>query len=115
MLTAEKFGFDHVNTMSDPARGAADCGAPVEFFDDQPVALIEDRALLADKTRLATLKVPNPLGGGRMHNGNHPAKKRRVIVKIRVVRWPRPGDTPGDRWICLVQVLVLMRAARFAH
>ena len=25
--TAEEFGFDYVNTMSDPAREAADCGA----------------------------------------------------------------------------------------
>ncbi|HOC58204.1 MAG TPA: uroporphyrinogen decarboxylase family protein [Verrucomicrobiota bacterium] len=67
--TAEAFGFDYVNTMSDPAREAADCGAPVEYFDHQPVALVEDQALLADKTRLASLKVPDPLGGGRMHNG----------------------------------------------
>jgi len=57
-----------VNTMSDPAREAADCGAPVQFFDDQPVALLEDQALLANKTRLASLKIPDPLGGGRMHN-----------------------------------------------
>jgi len=69
MRTAEKFGFDYVNTMSDPAREAVDCGAAVEYFDNQPVALIEDRALLADKTKLASLKVPDPLGGGRMHNG----------------------------------------------
>ena len=67
--TAEKFGFDYVNTMSDPAREAADCGAKVQFFDNQPVALVEDQALLADKTRLAGLKIPDPLGGGRMHNG----------------------------------------------
>jgi MtaA/CmuA family methyltransferase len=67
--TAEKFGFDYVNTMSDPAREAADCGAAVEFFDNQPVALVEDRALLSDKTKLARLKIPDPLGGGRMHNG----------------------------------------------
>lgn len=67
--TAEKFGFDYVNTMSDPAREAADCGATVEYFDQQPVALIEDKALLADKSRLTTLKIPDPLGGGRMHNG----------------------------------------------
>jgi MtaA/CmuA family methyltransferase len=67
--TAEKFGFDYVNTMSDPAREAADCGATVEYFDQQPVALVEDRALLADKSRLASLKTPDPLGGGRMHNG----------------------------------------------
>jgi MtaA/CmuA family methyltransferase len=33
------------------------------------VALIEDRALLSDKSKLATLKTPDPLGGGRMHNG----------------------------------------------
>jgi MtaA/CmuA family methyltransferase len=66
--TAEAFGFDYVNSMSDPAREAADCGAVVEYFDQQPVALVEDRALLADKTRLASLKIPDPLGGGRMHN-----------------------------------------------
>ena len=67
--TAETFGFDYVNTMSDPAREAADCGAVVEYFDNQPVALVEDQALLADKTKLASLKIPDPLGGGRMHNG----------------------------------------------
>jgi MtaA/CmuA family methyltransferase len=66
--TAEAFGFDYVNTMSDPAREAADCGAVVEYFDNQPVAIVEDQALLADKTRLASLKIPDPLGGGRMHN-----------------------------------------------
>jgi MtaA/CmuA family methyltransferase len=66
---AQQFGFDYVNTMSDPAREAADCGAPVEFFEHTPVALHEDRALLADKSVLARLQVPDPLGGGRMHNG----------------------------------------------
>src|SRR5262249_55243998 len=40
----------------------------VEYFDDQPVAIIEDRALLADKAKLLSLKVPDPLGGGRMHD-----------------------------------------------
>ena len=69
MFTAEKFGFDYVNTMSDPAREATDCGAKVEYFDNQPVAIIEEQALLADKTALAGLKIPDPLGGGRMHNG----------------------------------------------
>ncbi|MCC6822358.1 MAG: uroporphyrinogen decarboxylase family protein [Verrucomicrobia subdivision 3 bacterium] len=66
--TAQAFGLDYVNTMSDPAREAADCGAVVEYFDEQPVAIVEDRALLADKTYLARLKIPDPLGGGRMHN-----------------------------------------------
>ncbi|HEY5909841.1 MAG TPA: uroporphyrinogen decarboxylase family protein [Verrucomicrobiae bacterium] len=78
--TAEKFGFDYVNTMSDPAREAADCGATVEYFDQQPVALVEDKALLADKTRLASLRFPDPLGGGRMHN----ALKALALFKERV-------------------------------
>ncbi|HXU75492.1 MAG TPA: uroporphyrinogen decarboxylase family protein [Methylomirabilota bacterium] len=69
--TAECFGFDYVNTMSDPAREAADCGAVVQYFDNQPAAIVEDQALLADKTKLARLKLPDPLGGGRMLNGIH--------------------------------------------
>jgi MtaA/CmuA family methyltransferase len=69
LRTAEKFGFDYVNTMSDPAREAADCGAVVEYFENQPVAIIEEQALLKDKTNLVRLKIPDPLGGGRMHNG----------------------------------------------
>jgi len=68
ICTAEAFGFDYVNTMSDPAREAADCGAAVQYFEQQPVAILEDQALLADKRRLADLKMPDPLGGGRMHN-----------------------------------------------
>ncbi len=78
--TAENFGFDYVNTMSDPAREAADCGATVQFFDNQPAALVEDRALLTDKTRLANLKAPDPLSGGRMHN----ALKALALFKERV-------------------------------
>src|SRR5512136_1609701 len=60
--TAESFGFDYVNTMSDPAREAADCGATVEHFENQPVAIVEEQALLADKTRLNSLRFPDPLG-----------------------------------------------------
>ena len=69
IFTAEKFDFDYVNTMSDPAREAADCGATVEHFDNQPAAIVEDQARLADKTALAGLEIPDPLGGGRMTNG----------------------------------------------
>ncbi len=65
---AEEFDFDHVSAISDPAREAADCGAFIEYFDDQPPAIVESRALLADKTALARLKMPDPLGGGRMHD-----------------------------------------------
>lgn len=68
LRVAEAFGFDYVNTMSDPAREAADCGAAVEFFENSPAAMIHDQALLADKTNLLRLKSPDPSGGGRMHN-----------------------------------------------
>lgn len=80
--TAEAFGFDYVNTMSDPAREAADCGARVEYFENQPVALLEEEALLADKTKLASLPIPDPLSGGRMHNGI----KAVALLKERVGR-----------------------------
>ena len=68
LRTAEKFDFDYVSCISDPAREAADCGASLERFDDQPPAINEKNALLAEKKRLAGLKIPDPLGGGRMHD-----------------------------------------------
>lgn len=64
--TAETFGFDYVSCISDPAREAADCGATIQWFDNQPPAIVEEQARLADKTDLAKLKIPDPLGGGRM-------------------------------------------------
>jgi MtaA/CmuA family methyltransferase len=66
--TASEFGFDHVSVISDPAREAADLGAAVEWFDDQPPALVESRARLADKRELDRLQFPDPRGGGRMHD-----------------------------------------------
>ena len=68
LRTAEKFDFDHVSCISDPAREAADCGTLIQFFEDQPPAPDEIHSLLAGKTALNRLKVPNPLGGGRMHD-----------------------------------------------
>ena len=66
--TAAKFDFDYVNTMSDPAGEAADCGAPVKFFPNQPPALDEANALLADKGTLRQLTVPDPQTSPRMSN-----------------------------------------------
>ena len=66
--TAREFDIDHVSCISDPAREAADCGASVQHFDDQPPAIDETNALLADKQALAGLAVPDPIGGGRMHD-----------------------------------------------
>jgi MtaA/CmuA family methyltransferase len=78
--TAEDYEFDIVSNMSDPAREAADCGAHIEFYEDQPAAIIESDALLADKTALASLEIPDPLGGGRMHE----AVKALEVMKQRV-------------------------------
>lgn len=66
--TAEAFDLDYVSCISDPAREAADCGAKIELFDDQPPAIVEKQARLADKSELNTLEFPDPLGGGRMHD-----------------------------------------------
>ncbi len=68
IFTAEKFDFDHVSCISDPAREAVDCGAAVRFFDNQPPALTESQALLGDKSKLPGLKIPDPLADGRMHD-----------------------------------------------
>lgn len=68
LRTAERFGIDFVSCISDPARECADLGAKIRFFDDQPPALVESDALLADKSILTRLKVPDPLSGGRMHD-----------------------------------------------
>jgi len=65
---AEKFGVDHVSVISDPCCEAADLGATIKFFPDQPPAVDEENALLKDKTALTKLKPPDPLGGGRMTN-----------------------------------------------
>jgi MtaA/CmuA family methyltransferase len=68
LRVAEQFDFDYVSVISDPAREASDCGANIRYFDDQPPAIDEGNALLADKTALAALRPPDPLGGGRMHD-----------------------------------------------
>ena len=65
--TAEDYDFDIVSNMSDPAREAADCGARIAYYEDQPAAIIESDALLTDKRVPAALEIPDPLGGGRMH------------------------------------------------
>src|SRR5438067_1633967 len=53
LRTAARFDLDYVSAISDPAREASDLGAEVEWFDNQPPAIVESRALLSDKCRLA--------------------------------------------------------------
>jgi MtaA/CmuA family methyltransferase len=64
--TAEELGFDYVSCISDPVRETADCGGAIIFPDDEPPATDETNPLLADKAALTRLRVPDPLGGGRM-------------------------------------------------
>ncbi|HEY1206151.1 MAG: uroporphyrinogen decarboxylase family protein [Bryobacteraceae bacterium] len=66
--TAEEYGFDYVSAISDPAREAADLGAVVQYFDDQPPAIVESQALLADKARFCTLRLPDLTAPGRMRD-----------------------------------------------
>ena len=66
--TAAEFDFDFVSVISDPACEASDCGAQVKFFSNQPPALEEMNALLADKRKLVELKVPDPRTSPRMGN-----------------------------------------------
>jgi MtaA/CmuA family methyltransferase len=90
MRVAERFDLDYVNTMSDPAREAADCGALVAFFENSPAAMVEEHALLADKAKLGNLKIPDPLGGGRMHNG---------VKAIALFREKLRGEKLIEGWI----------------
>ena len=90
LLTAERFDLDQVSCISDPAREAADLGANVRYFDDQPPALDESGSLLADKKVLAGLKIPDPLGGGRMHDRVNAA----ALLKEKVA-----GERIVEGWI----------------
>lgn len=65
--TAGEFGFDHVSGITE-TREAPDCGAAVQYFDDQPYAMDESHARLAEKSALKDLKFPDPRGGGAMHD-----------------------------------------------
>jgi MtaA/CmuA family methyltransferase len=62
LKTAEMFGFDYVSTISDPAREAADLGARIEWYEDQPPAIREEDALFSDKSEFTRAKVPPQLG-----------------------------------------------------
>lgn len=64
---AETYGFDIVSMTSDPCREASDCGTGVLWFDDEPPMPDPDRPRIREKADLQGMTVPNPLGGGRMH------------------------------------------------
>ena len=65
---AAEFDLDYVSAISDPAVEAADCGAPVIFFPDDPPANNGESPLLADKASLDRLSIPDIVPGTRMYN-----------------------------------------------
>jgi len=75
LATARQFDFDYVSCISDPAREAADCGAAVHYFDDQPPTIDESKALLHDKAPLKTLSIPDPVRPGSRMNDRVQAVK----------------------------------------
>jgi len=67
LRTAETFGFDHVSAITE-TREAPDCGAGVRYFEDQPYAMDEQRARLAEKSDLSRLPMPDPLTATHMRD-----------------------------------------------
>jgi MtaA/CmuA family methyltransferase len=65
--TAERFGFDHVSTITE-TREAPDCGACIRLFEDQPYAIDEQQARLADKAALDAMHSPDPLTAAHMRD-----------------------------------------------
>ena len=66
--TSEIFGLDYVSAISDPTREASDLGANIQWYDDQPPAVIAESALFADKSALTSVSSPNLIAGGRMED-----------------------------------------------
>jgi MtaA/CmuA family methyltransferase len=64
------FGIDCLLTCSDPAREVIDIAGEgsINWYQDQGPAIFEERAALVDKSRLKSFAIPDPLGGGRMHD-----------------------------------------------
>jgi len=90
VATARRFGFDYVSVISGATRVAAALGADVEYFEDQPPALAEDRALLKDKAKLATLAFPDPVGAERL---------RDRLDAIRLLQERVGGDLLIEGWV----------------
>ncbi|MGI6456024.1 MAG: uroporphyrinogen decarboxylase family protein [bacterium] len=67
IATALKFDLDYVSVISDPAREVADLGGEIAIYEDQPPSINEKKALLADKSNLHRLTIPD-LSTGRMHD-----------------------------------------------
>jgi MtaA/CmuA family methyltransferase len=83
MATADAYGIDCLMTCSDPARELIDIAAgddsSVEWAPSGP-AIVESRALVLDKGRLAKLRVPDPLAPGRMRDRLEAIETMRAVA-----------------------------------
>src|SRR4051794_29940972 len=90
LATADAFGLDYVSAISDPAREASDLGAAIEWFDDQPPAIIESRALLGEKSCLRRLAIPDPAIAPRMSDR---------VAAVRLLRERAGQDLAVEGWV----------------
>ena len=83
----EEFQPDVVQLISDPYRETADVGAELIYYDDGPPRCVEPP--LTDKSRLAQLHSPDPLGGGRMTDRVQGAAylRERVGGQVPIMGW----------------------------
>lgn len=70
LQTMRGLGTDILLTCSDPAREVIDIAGEgsIQWFDEQPPAIMEEVAALADKSTLHTFRKPAPAQRGRMHD-----------------------------------------------
>ena len=87
---AEAFDIDHVSVISDPAREVSDLGGAVEWFENQPPAVIEQGALLADKSRLSGL---------RPHDSASAPRLRDRVEGVRLLRQRVGSQRVIEGWV----------------
>ena len=69
MRVVEEFGFDYVSCISDPTREASDLGGAVIMEEDSAPGMDYANTLLADKSVLLDLQIPDPfIDGSRMYD-----------------------------------------------
>lgn len=66
--TAQRFGFDDVLTIGPPGPEAADLGAKIQWYDDQPPAMVEAESLFAEKSAFAAAQKRGHVHGERVEN-----------------------------------------------
>jgi MtaA/CmuA family methyltransferase len=90
LKTAAKYRFDYLSAISDPARETSDLGGSVRWFDNQPPAIDEERAVLADKSALKKLPAPERVLGARMEDR---------LNAVRMLRERAGNDFLVEGWV----------------